>query len=156
MTTPTIVLTLPATYGWVGIAAFATIALTGWQTIKVAGARKAAGIKYPQLYAETHQAEKSRSAHIFNCTQRAHANTMESQPGVLFSTFVAGLKYPRAAAALCGIWTAARVVYTIGYCTGDPKKRSSGAAPAALALLGLYGLTAYTLFDLVAQNNFKF
>ncbi|KAK0548066.1 hypothetical protein OC846_003194 [Tilletia horrida] len=155
MASPTMILTLPATYGWVGIGAFSSLVLTAWQTMQVSKARKAAGIKYPQLYAETHQAEKSRNAYIFNCTQRAHANTLEYQPGFLFATFVAGLKVPRIATALAFAWTISRVSYTIGYSSGDPSKRVTGAKGATFSQLALYGLTVWTLFDLVAQNNFK-
>lgn len=41
---------------------------------------------------------------------------------MITSTLIVGLKYPYLAAGVCGVWTLARVVYTIGYSTGDPKK----------------------------------
>ena len=39
-----------------------------------------------------------------------------------YSTVVAGTKWPIFAAAACGTWVVARVVYTIGYSTGNPDK----------------------------------
>jgi glutathione S-transferase len=52
----------------------------------------------------------------------AHQNTLEYLPQVIVSTFIVGLKYPYLAAAVCGTWTVSRLLYTIGYSTGDPKK----------------------------------
>ena len=52
----------------------------------------------------------------------AHQNTLESLPTVLASTLITGVKYPRVAASLCGVWTVCRVLYTIGYSSGNPKK----------------------------------
>lgn len=52
----------------------------------------------------------------------AHQNTLEWLPQVIASTLVVGLKYPVYAATLCGVWTTARFVYTIGYSTGVPAK----------------------------------
>lgn len=45
-------------------------------------------------------------------------------PIVVGSTLIAGLTYPVAAAALCGTWVFSRILYSIGYSTGDPKKVS--------------------------------
>ena len=45
-------------------------------------------------------------------------------PVVLAGTLISGLKYPIATAALGGLWFVSRIVYTIGYTTGDPKKVS--------------------------------
>lgn len=71
----------------------------------------------------------------------AHGNTMEFLPHVLFFTAFLGLRRPILAASLGAVWTAgeffnfraphcahsrhpppARVLYTLGYITGDPKK----------------------------------
>jgi len=67
--------------------------------------------------------EASPAAMKFNCTQRAHANTLESLPVILATTAISGLRYPVLAASLCGAWVFARVLYTIGYSRGDPKGR---------------------------------
>ena len=52
----------------------------------------------------------------------AHQNTLEVAPIIIGSTLIAGLAHPVAAAALCGTWAVSRILYTIGYSTGDPKK----------------------------------
>ncbi|KAE8210584.1 hypothetical protein CF327_g5563 [Tilletia walkeri] len=151
-----LVLTVPPTYGYVGISAFGAILVTTWQMILVSAARKNSGIKYPQLYAEKAEVAASRKAQIFNCTQRAHANTLETLPTFMFCTLVGGLKHPRTTSILAGVWLFSRVIYTLGYATGEPSKRSRGAYPGSLALLGLLGTAGLALFDLVQRNNFKF
>ncbi|KAK0532283.1 hypothetical protein OC834_002669 [Tilletia horrida] len=151
-----LILTVPPAYGWVGLSAFGAVLISSWQTVLVGAARKAAGIKYPQLYAEKAEAEKSRAAHVFNCTQRAHANTLEVLPSYIISTLIAGLKAPRAASLLGATWLLSRILYTRGYTTGDPRKREPGAIPGFVALLGLYGVAIWSLYDLIARNDFKF
>lgn len=39
-----------------------------------------------------------------------------------YSTLIWSMSNPIIAASLCGIWSAFRVMYTVGYTTGDPKK----------------------------------
>lgn len=65
-------LVLPSGFGYVGLAALGGIWLTFVQGARVGGARKKAGIAYPQMYADKAQEEKSFEARKFNCTQRAH------------------------------------------------------------------------------------
>lgn len=36
------------------------------------------------------------------------------------------LKYPIPAAACCGLWSFSRILYTLGYATGEPAKRRRG------------------------------
>lgn len=52
----------------------------------------------------------------------AHQNTLEWLPQVIASTLIVGVKYPCFAAAVCATWSVARVLYTIGYTSGNPKK----------------------------------
>ncbi|EJC99659.1 membrane-associated proteins in eicosanoid and glutathione metabolism [Fomitiporia mediterranea MF3/22] len=109
-------------YSYVLAAAASTIVLNAYQTINVGRARKAAKVPYPQAYAEKAEAASSPAAYRFNCAQRAHQNTLESVPHVILSVLVTGLKYPHLAAALGGAWVIGKVLYTIGYSTGDPNK----------------------------------
>jgi glutathione S-transferase len=37
-------------------------------------------------------------------------------------TVISGLRYPLPAAAVCGLWTLSRFIYTVRYGAGDPKK----------------------------------
>ncbi|KAI0795843.1 membrane-associated proteins in eicosanoid and glutathione metabolism [Abortiporus biennis] len=119
-----VTLTLPDSYAYAGVAILSTFWLSIWQTSKVGHARAKAGIKYPQAYAEAAQAAASVDAMKFNCVQRAHQNTLESLPTVIVSTAIAATRYPIFAAVACGIWVFARVMYTIGYSTGEPSKRN--------------------------------
>ena len=58
----------------------------------------------------------------------------------MIRVLVTGLKHPKFAAGLGGVWFVGRVLYTIGYTSGDPAKRNSRS-------LGLAGLS--TLGELV-------
>ncbi|KAI5121143.1 hypothetical protein M0805_007141 [Coniferiporia weirii] len=144
---------VPQGYSYVLAAATSTMFLNAWQLFKVNGARKQAGIQYPQLYAEKTEAAASKQALIFNCIQRAHQNTLESTPHVLLAVLVTGLKYPLVAAGLGGTWVVGRVLYTIGYSTGDPGKRSYGSV-GSLGMLapGLILSSAYTVYEFVAEG----
>lgn len=50
----------------------------------------------------------------------AHQNTLENLPTTLFSTLIAGLVYPKFAGSAAAFWSVARVIYTIGYGSGEP------------------------------------
>ncbi|EJU06298.1 MAPEG-domain-containing protein [Dacryopinax primogenitus] len=130
-------LVLPDNYPWVALAASSTFWLCAYQVINVSGFRRKAGVKYPQLYADKAEQEKSLDAMKFNCAQRAHANTLENLPGVLFATMLSGVYFPTATAATCGVWVVGRLLYTIGYSTGNPAKRNAyGGWLSSLSLLG--------------------
>jgi len=114
------------------------------QTIMVGRYRRKAGISYPQVYADKAEAKASKDAHLFNCVQRAHQNTLEVVPIYVITTIVSGINYPKSAAAMCTIWIASRIPYTIGYASGDPGKRSGMLFHLSTAtLLGLLAVTTY-------------
>ncbi|KAI0699356.1 membrane-associated proteins in eicosanoid and glutathione metabolism [Cerioporus squamosus] len=142
---------LPKEFAYPVATAVSSFYLLLWQTIKVSRARKAAKVDYPQVYADKAEAAANKAALAFNCTQRAHQNTLEVLPVVLTGTLISGLKYPIAAAALSGVWVLARVFYTIGYSTGDPKKRNMLGAGAigSLGLMGLIGLSTASVVSLL-------
>ncbi|QRV87752.1 DDE family endonuclease [Ceratobasidium sp. AG-Ba] len=117
-----VTITLPEHYGYVVLAAVSTGFLTAWQTSYVSSGRKKAGVKYPQMYAEREQMEKDPEAVRYNCAQRAHQNTLEWLPHVLFFLPFLGLRHPIAAASLGAGWNFGRILYTLGYTTGDPAK----------------------------------
>jgi uncharacterized membrane protein len=72
----------------------------------------------------------------------AHQNTLENVPVVVltwvlfpsrvvmglitllatYRTLISGFRYPIAAAAACGLWSITRIMYTLRYGTGEPKK----------------------------------
>jgi hypothetical protein len=51
----------------------------------------------------------------FDCVQRAHQNTLENLPIVVFSALLSGLKYPLYAGAFLTIWNIGRVIYARGF-----------------------------------------
>ncbi|KAG9314191.1 hypothetical protein JVU11DRAFT_4977 [Chiua virens] len=137
---------LPNGFGYVP-ASFVSLGwLLVWQTILVGRARKRAGITYPQLYAEVAETKANPAAMEFNCTQRAHQNTLEVAPIVTLSTLVFGLKCPHAAALLCGGFVVGRVLYTLGYKTGNPNSRIPGAAIGNFSMIGLLGSASYAAY----------
>lgn len=92
----------------------------------------------PTTAPEQHAA--SRAHLLFSCAQRAHANYIENQPSALAAMLIAGLQYPRTAAALGAFWTVNRYIYMKGYVSDKgPKGRLRGGA-FILAQLGLIGL----------------
>lgn len=72
-------------------------------------------------------------AMVFNCTQRAHQNTLESLPAVLALTALVGLAHPLVAASLCTAWNVGRVLYGLGYRWADTCSplRASRSVPRA-------------------------
>ncbi|KAF8588480.1 membrane-associated proteins in eicosanoid and glutathione metabolism [Ramaria rubella] len=141
-------LALPERYAWVLLVGAGAGWLNIWQTLLVGRARKAAKIPYPQAYAEKAEASESKEALVFNCTQRAHQNTLEVLPFTLFSLLVSGLKYPTVATGFGVVWLLGRVLYTSGYTTGDPKKRARGII-GNVGLLGLLLTSSYYAGELV-------
>ncbi|CAD6572718.1 MAG: hypothetical protein CYPHOPRED_004931 [Cyphobasidiales sp. Tagirdzhanova-0007] len=144
---------VPSAYGYVGAAGTSLASVLLWQTFLVSKARKAAGIKQitpadpnaadkvtsSQMYASPEEQKASKAALVFNCTQRAHQNTLEATPIMLFSTAFVGLQYPRFAAAACALYTLGRILYTIGYTTGEPDNRKG------LGTIGEMGYVALLL-----------
>ncbi|PIL31423.1 hypothetical protein GSI_06124 [Ganoderma sinense ZZ0214-1] len=126
-------------FAYPAAAAVSTFWLLIWQTFRVSRARRAAKVDYPQVYAEKAEAAANQAALKFNCAQRAHQNTLETIPMILTSTLITGLKYPVLAASLCGAWTFSRIFYTIGYSSGDPKKRYMGGN-LLFGIVGMFGL----------------
>jgi glutathione S-transferase len=120
-------------YGYVLV----SVALTGlanvWMALKVVSARKEFNIAYPAMYAEGN----SESANKFNCVQRGHQNSLETLPMLLALECTLGMQHPITAAIFGAVWTVARVLYMLGYSTGDPKKRGFGGIMSSLTLLGL-------------------
>jgi len=136
------IIEVPKQYGAVLFIVSCIGFLSAFQIGKVSAARKLAKITYPQYYAELSQTKSDPLAHKFNCAQRAHGNTLELQITIIPFILITGLKWPLLSSGLGLIWIAGRFVYTIGYLTGDPAKRSRGhfgtLANGILFLTSLY------------------
>ncbi|KAG2201746.1 hypothetical protein INT47_002006 [Mucor saturninus] len=141
-------ITVPSEYGYVLAVAVASALYTFSLGIKVGGARRAAKVPYPYLYAEKDEAEKDPKKNVFNCTQRAHQNTLEILPIYNTLLLVGGLKYPEVSAAAGALFILGRVVYVSGYVTGDPAKRTRGAF-GFLGLVTLLGTASATVYNLL-------
>ena len=107
-------------FGWVILIVVGTFILNVAQTIAIRVARNKAGVPLPLMYQE--------GADTFNCTQRAHQNTLEIVHYFLALLIVGGLRYPEFAAGFGGAWILGRIVYSVGYIAGGPKWRVPGLA----------------------------
>lgn len=136
---------LPQTYGYLMASVAFTAAVVQWMVVLVAKARKEAGVQYPKLYAEGTNAVSVK----FNCTQRAHQNTMENLPVFLIMQVLLAQAYPLLASALGVAWAVGRIIYALGYSSGDANKRLPGSAISNLVQLGTLGTLAYTAFKVL-------
>ncbi|KAL2912152.1 hypothetical protein HK105_208353 [Polyrhizophydium stewartii] len=140
-------ITLTREHGYAaGVGIVSTLYLLGLG-FRVAAARRKAGVPYPYLYAERAEADKDPLKNIFNCTQRAHQNTLEGYPIFIVLFGIASIEHPLYAAISGLVWLAGRHAYASGYATGDPSKRTRGNFGyfGSIALLGLAVKTAATL-----------
>merc|ERR1712002_20528 len=104
-----------------------------WKGMRVGMARKKFDVPYPAMYSDKDP--------VFNCYQRAHQNTLENYPQFLVVLFVGGLYNPVVAAVGGLIWCVGRIVYALGYYTGDPKKRVGGS----FGYIGLFAMLYCTI-----------
>nr|CAH0109516.1 unnamed protein product [Daphnia galeata] len=130
---PVIIKVKPA-YGYVILTGVASGCLLTWQMTQVGKMRKKCGINYPTMYSP----DTTGDGRLFNCYQRAHQNTLEGYPLFLMLLFTGGFEHPIPSALAGVLWIIGRVVYSLEYYTGDPKKRSLGVL-GNLAFLTLTG-----------------
>ncbi len=127
-------LDVPPEYGYVILAASGAWVINMWQSFKIGGLRKKHGIKYPTMYSDKHPE--------FNCAQRAHQNTLEQLPFFMSNLLLAGLRHPKFAGIFGGVFLLGRIVYSIGYYTGNPASRVPGAIMSmAGGILPLFALS---------------
>lgn len=93
-------------------------------------------LQYPQMWSDKHP--------VFNCYQRAHQNTLEVIPFYLVMLLTGGLRHPLVAAGAGATFLFARILYSIGYYTGAPKKRMPGAMMTFASLFVLFGCSVST------------
>ncbi|KAI0294981.1 hypothetical protein BC826DRAFT_1009767 [Russula brevipes] len=139
---------VPVGFSWVAGSLLSVAILLQWQGLVVGGARGRARIPYPRMYAEKAEQESSKDALIFNCTQRAHQNTLERLPIIVLTTLISGVRFPALAATACGLWSLSRIVYTRGYGSGEPSKRNHPAHFGFLVETILSIVSGKVVFDL--------
>ncbi|XP_077538800.1 glutathione S-transferase 3, mitochondrial-like [Haemaphysalis longicornis] len=125
-------LVVPRDYGYVVLVGVGSIPVNMWLVSRVYRARKKFDIKLPAMYSDTNV--------VFNCIQRSHQHFLEYYPQTLMILFLGGFEYPKVAAGAGVVYLAGRVIYAIGYSTGDPDKRFLGAFKY-LGLFTLFGLS---------------
>eukprot|EP01135_Chromosphaera_perkinsii_P007752 Nk52_evm41s967 gene=Nk52_evmTU41s967 len=113
-----------------------------WKGFQIGKIRKKYNIAYPKMYDE--------KCNEFNCYQRAHQNSLEALPQFYFLLLTAGVKHPVYAAVFGLIYVISRIVYALGYYTGDPKNRVKGAF-GYIALLGLLFCTLNVSYSLLTS-----
>ncbi|RYP79705.1 hypothetical protein DL770_006547 [Monosporascus sp. CRB-9-2] len=145
-------LELPAEYGYTIAVATTSLLVNTYHLFLTAGARKASGVLHPNAYATAEQANKDPKAMRFNCAQRAHAHYTEHITPFLGTLLISSLTFPRAGAALGGIWGLGRIWYAMGY-TGSkgPKGRVPGFYMSALSELALTVMAVFTSIKLLPQ-----
>ncbi|KAJ7099717.1 membrane-associated proteins in eicosanoid and glutathione metabolism [Mycena epipterygia] len=144
---------LPAATPYLAGAVLSTVFVLLGQTWAVVRLRGPSGVRYPRAYADKAEMEANPNALKFNCAQRAHQNTLENLPMLYSMTLITSLKYPMLAASALGLWSVTRIGYTIGYNTGDPKKRSNFLSVFHYPILiGLLGSSTYTVAQLILND----
>ncbi|KAJ7216529.1 hypothetical protein GGX14DRAFT_358585, partial [Mycena pura] len=136
----------------------ASVLSTAWllvfQFILVGRYRGPSGIPYPRLYAEKAEMEADPKAYVFNCVQReALGQTLENLPILLSTTLITSLKYPIFAASALGLWSLARVGYTLGYATGNPNKVGPYPHPHEFVIVSTDETTAHEHLERVALSH---
>jgi glutathione S-transferase len=101
---------------------------------QVGMARKKYNIKYPKMYAS----DGDKHHKEFNCTQRAHQNTLEWLGPCQALCLANGVVHPVTSAILLTIWSVGKVEYIRGYSgPKGPEGRTLGAMIAHVGDLGL-------------------
>lgn len=98
-------------------------------------------------------ADKKKEMHIFNCTQRAHANFLENQPSVIAAMLISGLQYPLTSASMGAVWIFGRIVYALGYASRNPKNVNGRHRMRGMFLLipqfGVYIMSVMTAYNII-------
>ena len=134
-------------FGYVVAAVGACFVPLVYGAVRVARARKAHGVKYPDLYAPPGHEKKKQ----FDCVQRGHQNTLENYAPVIAMGTASGLAYPRASAILLCVWAVGRVEYIRGY--SGPKGPDGRTLGAMIAHVGDLGLIITSFFAGYAVLN---
>lgn len=126
-------------HSWVAIVTLVALLLYVWMALRIAFARKTAGIQPPAM-----TGDPILERHI-----RVQANTLEWLPVFLPSLWLFAIYWSDLVATVLGVvWIVGRIVYALGY-VDDPAKREVGFGIQALAtavlLFGALGRVIWIL-----------
>jgi uncharacterized membrane protein YecN with MAPEG domain len=126
-------------HSWVAIVTLVALLLYVWMALRIAFARKKAGIQPPAM-----TGDPILERHI-----RVQANTLEWLPVFLPSLWLFAIYWSDLVATVLGVvWILGRIVYALGY-VADPAKREIGFGIQALAtavlLFGALGRVIWIL-----------
>lgn len=82
-------------------------------------------------------------------------NTLETLPLFLLTLLISGLRHPRLAVGLGATWLVGRVLYTVGYASGDPARRMQGGLPSSLSYIGLVITATTTVVQFLSEGDWK-
>jgi glutathione S-transferase len=126
---------IPDDFGYVILVFTLSVFVNFWHGMRVGLYRRVAKVDYPATYQLTFENGKINQDNKFNCYQRSHQNFSENYASVMIGMILGGLKHPVVAAVGGLVWLVGRVVYALGYQTGNPKLRARG-------FFGYFGLLA--------------
>jgi uncharacterized membrane protein YecN with MAPEG domain len=126
-------------HSWVAIVTLVALLVYVWMALRIAGARRKAGIQPPAM-----TGDPVLERHI-----RVQANTLEWLVIFLPSLWLFAVYWSDLVATICGaVWIIGRILYALGYVV-DPAKREVGFGIQALAtavlLFGALGRVVYVL-----------
>lgn len=119
--------TLPADYKYVAASLSLLPAFSFYFGLTVNSARAKYNVPLPALFASDSEVAADPRKRIFNCVQKSYLNFNDHMPAYFAAALVAGVEYPKAVAVGTLVWLFGRFFYHVGYSTGDPAKRVTGA-----------------------------
>eukprot|EP00244_Chara_vulgaris_P002265 TRINITY_DN13883_c0_g2_i3.p1 TRINITY_DN13883_c0_g2~~TRINITY_DN13883_c0_g2_i3.p1 ORF type:complete len:150 (-),score=18.14 TRINITY_DN13883_c0_g2_i3:298-747(-) len=135
------IITLHSDFGYVILTVVFAVVAHQWMALfKVMEARKEYNVPYPTMYADKHE---NKYADKFNCIQRGHQNSLESLPQFFVLLILAGLQFPYVSALVGTIFVIGRILYFIGYSSGNPAGRLAGAPFYAFPFMALLSMCIY-------------
>ena len=110
--------------------------ITGWQASYVNWARVHYKVPWPHTFAPDSNKEKLK----FDMIQRASINFTENYTQFLCVSYLAANMAPKSAAVFGFFYLLGRIVFSMGYYSGDASKKDNGAFGYMIGIFPQYGL----------------
>eukprot|EP00300_Choanocystis_sp_HF-7_P041740 c8527_g1_i1.p1 GENE.c8527_g1_i1~~c8527_g1_i1.p1 ORF type:complete len:199 (-),score=38.66 c8527_g1_i1:81-590(-) len=120
-------------------------AVNQWLAATVNHARITYDVAWPHLYAP----ESNPSKHAFDCVQRAHQAFLEGLIPAVPTFLVSAYAFPALTLVVGLSYVSGRILFALGYQSGDVKKKDQGLVPSYIT--GLLPLTALAFVGLVRE-----